>query len=215
MVRFLAQADRYHGVLPHFLDGATGRTVPFSPQDDGGDLVETALLIAGLLCARQYFDRQNANEAELRHRIDRLWREVEWSWHTRGGANVLYWHWSPNHGWSMDHEIRGWDEALITYLLAAAAPEHPISPEVYHRGWAGGRSFRNGRSYYGITLPLGRDYGGPLFFAHYSFLGLDPRGLKDRYADYWQQNVSHTLINREHCIRNPHGFEGTAPIAGA
>ena len=207
-VRFLARADRYHGVFPHFLHGATGRTIPFSRKDDGGDLVETAFLIAGLLCARQYFDRDNATEGALRHLIDRLWLEVEWSWHTRDGSDVLYWHWSPNHGWSMNHEIRGWDEALIAYVLAAGSPEHPISPEVYHLGWARGQSFGNGRSYHGITLPLGRDHGGPLFFAHYSFLGLDPRGLLDRYADYWQQNVSHTLINREHCIRNPQRFEG-------
>ena len=206
-VRFLWRADSYHGVLPHFLHGATGRTIPFSRKDDGGDLVETAFLIAGLLCARQYFDRDTAGERELREIIDRLWREVEWSWHTREGSNVLYWHWSPNNGWSMNHEIRGWNEALIAYVLAASSPDHPIDARVYHRGWAQGLHFSNRRPYYERTLPLGRDFGGPLFFAHYSFLGLDPRGLRDRYADYWEQNVSHVLINREHCLRNPHGFK--------
>lgn len=207
-VRFLWKADSYHGVFPHFLHGGTGRTIPFTRKDDGGDLVETAFLIAGLLCARQYFDRDDPQERELRHLIEGLWREVEWSWHTRDGANVLFWHWSPNNGWSMNHEIRGWNEALITYVLAASSPTYPIAADVYHRGWAQGLHFINRRQYYGTTLPLGRDYGGPLFFAHYSFLGLDPRGLKDRHADYWQQNVSHVLINREHCLRNPHGFAG-------
>jgi hypothetical protein len=211
IVRFLQRADSYHGILPHFLNGETGRTIPFTRKDDGGDLVETSFLIAGLLCARQYFERPDAEERELRARINALWEEAEWSWHTRGGRDVLYWHWSPNNGWSMNHALRGWNECLITYVLAASSPRYPIHPDVYHRGWAAGRDFRNGREFYGVTLPLGPDYGGPLFFAHFSFLGLDPRGLADRYADYWQQNVAHALINCEHCVRNPHGFKGYGP----
>jgi hypothetical protein len=208
IVRFLKRARRYHGVFPHFLNGATGETIPFSSKDDGGDLVETSFLFAGLLSARQYFGKDTAEERELRALINALWEEVEWSWHTRGGSKVLYWHWSPNFGWSMNLEIRGWNECLITYVLAASSPTHPIEADVYHRGWAGGSQFKNGKEFFGIRLPLGPDYGGPLFFAHYSFLGLDPRGLRDRYADYWEQNVNHTLINHEHCIRNPKGFKG-------
>jgi hypothetical protein len=207
MVRFLLRANSYHGILPHFLHGETGRTIPFTRKDDGGDIVETSFLLAGLLCARQYFARDEPLENELRARINRLWEEAEWSWHTRG-EHVLSWHWSPNNGWSMDFEIRGWNECLITYLLAASSPRYPVEADVYHRGWAMGRDFRNGRAFYGIGLPLGPDYGGPLFFTHYSFLGLDPRGLADRYADYWQQNVSHVRINLEHCLRNPGGFKG-------
>lgn len=210
-VRFLRKAERHHGVFPHFLNGSTGTTIPFGPKDDGGDLVETSFLVAGLLTARQYFDRDTGEERELRARIEELCDEVEWSWYTRGGADVLYWHWSPNCGWAMNHEIRGWNECLITYVLAASSRRHAISADVYHRGWARGSCFTNGKEFYGIRLPLGPDYGGPLFFAHYSFLGLDPRGLKDRYADYWEQNVNHTLINREHCIRNPQGFKGYGP----
>jgi hypothetical protein len=207
IVRFLGDAERFHGVFPHFLHGATGAAVPFGPKDDGADLVETAFLIQGLLAARQYFQQPDDAEAELRLRIDRLWHEVDWAWHTQG-ADVLYWHWSPTHGWAMHHEIRGWNECLITYLLAAASPTHRIEPRVYHEGWATGANFRNGRTFHGIELPLGRDFGGPLFFTHYSFLGLDPRGLSDRYADYWVQNRNHVLINRAHCIANPHGFAG-------
>ncbi len=185
MVRFLLRADSYHGILPHFLNGDTGRTVPFTRKDDGGDLVETSFLLAGLLCARQYFDRDDEAESRLRARINWLWEEAEWSWHTQDRSNVLFWHWSPNNGWSMNAEIRGWNECLLTYVMAASAPRYPIEADVYHRGFAVGRDFKNGREFYGIRLPLGPDYGGPLFFAHYSFLGLDPRGLNDRYADYW------------------------------
>lgn len=208
MVKFLAKAGSYHGVFPHFWDGGSGQTIPFSRKDDGGDLVETSFLIAGLLCVRQFLDGKDAQEVELRSRINSLWLDVEWDWHTRDGANVLFWHWSPNNGWSMNHEIRGWNECLITYLMAAASPRNPVPAKVYHRGYCEGRDFRNGRTYYDIELPLGPDYGGPLFFTQYSFLYLDPRGLKDRYADYWTQNVQHTLINREHCVRNPKGFKG-------
>jgi hypothetical protein len=208
MTQFLLDADSFHGMLPHFMDGATGKPIHFTRKDDGGDLVETAYLVAGLLCARQYFDRDEAQELGLRARITRLWEDAEWSWHTRDRANVLYWHWSPNNGWSMNFEIRGWTECLIAYVLAASSPTYAIQPSLYHKGWAEGRNFKNGRNFFGIELALGPDYGGPLFFAHYSFLGLDPRGLKDRYADYWRQNVNHTLINREHCIRNPKGFKG-------
>jgi hypothetical protein len=108
----------------------------------------------------------------------------------------------------MDHEIRGWNECLVTYLLAAASNRYPIDPLVYHRGFAQGREFVNGRSEHGIELPLGPRGGGPLFFAHYSFMGIDPRGLADRYADYWQQNCRQVRINRAHCIANPHGHPG-------
>lgn len=208
MTDFLAKADAYHGVFPHWLNGATGKTIPFSRKDDGGDLVETSFLFQGLLCARQYFTANTPDENRLRSQINWLWEGVEWNWHTRGGMDLLYWHWSPNNGWSMNFELRGWNETLITYILAASSPSYGISAKVYHNCFAQSNHFKNGKSFYGITLPLGFDYGGPLFFAHYSFLGLDPRGLKDRYADYWEQNKNHTLINYEHCVRNPHHFKG-------
>jgi hypothetical protein len=169
--------------------------------------VETAYLMVGLLCARQYFSGAAAGEAGLREAVDRLWRAVEWDWHTRG-RDVLYWHSSPRHGWALEHAITGWNECLITYVLAAASPTHAIAPAVYHKGWTASPTFRNGASYHGIALPLGPPFGGPLFFAHYSFLGLDPRGLRDRYADYWEQCRAHTLINRAHCIANPNHFAG-------
>jgi hypothetical protein len=213
MVKFLLKADAYHGVFPHWMNGATGKTIPFSRKDDGADLVETSYLFQGLLCARQYFNSNNPLERELRNRIGWMWNDIEWNWFTNGGQEVLYWHWSPNNGWAMNFPVRGFNECLIMYVLAASCPDerYSVPASVYHRGWAQSDFFRNGKEFYGIKLPLGFDYGGPLFFSHYSFLGLNPKGLKDRYADYWEQNRNHTLINREHCIRNPKGYKGYGP----
>lgn len=207
-VKFLEKADSYHGIFPHWLNGETGKTIPFSRKDDGGDLVETSFLFQGLLAVRAYFDRDDPLERELRNRITSLWEGAEWDWHTRGDLDLLYWHWSPNNGWSMDFELRGYNEALITYILAASSPTYPITAKVYRNCWTESNHFINGRSYYDIVLPLGFPYGGPLFFEHYSYLGLDPRGLKDRYADYWQQVQNHTLINYQHCVINPNHFKG-------
>jgi hypothetical protein len=211
MVNFLLKANSYHGIFPHWMNGETGVTIPFGRKDDGADMVETSYLFEGLLSARQYFDASNSREKELRNRINWLWEAAEWNWHTQGGRNVLYWHWSPNNGWSMNFEIRGWNECLISYVMAASSPHYSIPASVYHQGWAEGRNFKNGKEYYGVLLPLGFDYGGPLFFAHYSFLGIDPHGLKDRYADYWQQNQNHALINYKYCVLNPHHYKGYGP----
>jgi hypothetical protein len=208
MVNFLYKADAFHGVFPHWLNGKTGKVIPFSRKDDGADLVENAYLFQGLLTARQYYTRENPKETELRNKINGLWNEIEWDWFTRGGQEVLYWHWSPNNGWAMNFPLRGFNECLITYVLAASAERYPVTAEVYHRGWAQSNFFKNGKTFYGYKLPLGFDYGGPLFFSHYSFLGLNPKGLKDQYADYWEQNRNHTLINRAYCLENPKKFKG-------
>jgi hypothetical protein len=208
VLELLLRARCYHGAYPHFMNGRTGETVPFWRKDDAADLVETSFLVMGLLCAREYFDRDTPEEAAVRSQISILWSEVEWTWFTQGGRDVLYWHWSPYNGWAMDHEIRGWNECLITYVLAASSPRYAIEAAVYHRGFASGSGFRNQKSWYDIELPLGMAYGGPLFFTHYSFLGLDPRGLRDQYANYWEQNVRHVRINRAHCVTNPGRFDG-------
>jgi hypothetical protein len=216
IVEFLDTADRFHGAWPHWLDGRTGRTVKFSDLDDGADLVETAFLLQGLLAVRQYYRDGSKRERQLAERIDRMWREVDWNWFRQDGQNVLYWHWSPNHGWAMNHQIRGYDEALMVYVLAASSPTHAIPTEVYHEGWARGGAIRfDDHEQYGYSLPFrhnsAEQYGGPLFWAHYSFLGLDPRGLSDRYGDYWVNNRNHTLINRAWAIANPKGCAGYGP----
>ncbi len=209
MIKFLLKANSYHGAFPHWMDGATGKTIPFSHKDDGGDLVETSYLMQGLLCAREYFNADNETEKAFRQRVSWLWNDIEWNWYTQG-QEVLYWHWSPNNGWAMNFPVRGFNECLIMYILAASCPNerYQVPAAVYHRGWAQSNFFKNGKKFYDYELPLGFDYGGPLFFSHYSFLGLDPHGLKDRYADYWQQNQNHTLINHAYCLDNPKHFKG-------
>ncbi|SHF75579.1 hypothetical protein SAMN05444274_108129 [Mariniphaga anaerophila] len=208
IVDFLGKADRFHGVWPHWLNGTTGKTRPFGTKDDGGDLVETSFMAAGLLAVRQYLDSSKEDENALIGKINDLWNGIEWDWHTRGGQNVLYWHWSPNYGWDMNMKISGYNEALITYIMAASSETHTIGADVYHQGWARNGAIKNGKSFYGIPLPVGFDYGGPLFFAHYSFLGINPHNLSDQYANYWEQNRNHTLINRAHCVQNPNNFVG-------
>jgi hypothetical protein len=207
IVDFLWKADMFHGAFPHWLNGETGKVIRFSPKDDGADIVETSFLFQGLLTARQYYTADNPTESAIRNKILWMWEGIEWNWFTQN-QNELYWHWSPNNGWSMNHAIKGWNECLITYVLAASSPSSSISKRVYENGWANSNTFFNGKKYYDITLPLGFEYGGPLFFTHYSFLGLDPRGLKDQYADYWEQNKAHTLINRAYCIANPKHYKG-------
>lgn len=210
IVTFLAErATPYHGAFSHWIDGQTGQTLPFSADDNGADLVETGLLFQGLLTARAYFDGADAAESKLRTDITALWEAVEWDFFTKEGTEkVLYWHWSPDKGWAMNMPIQGWNEALIVYVLAASSPTHPIGREVYAEGWARGGAMRNGKSFYDTVLPLGEDYGGPLFWAHYSFLGLNPRGLSDAYADYWEQVCNHTRINYAYCVDNPKGYAG-------
>lgn len=203
---FLETSQRFHGAWPHWINGNTGEVIPFSANDNGGDLVETSFLVQGLITFRQYLDGGVAAEQNLIDRINTLWQGVEWDWYRRDGQNVLYWHWSSTLGWTMNHAIKGWNECLITYMLAAASPTHSISGEVYTQGWAGNGGIQNGNTYEGVVLPLGPAYGGPLFFTHYSFMGLDPRGLQDTYASYWTQNVSHATINYKYCVRNPKRF---------
>jgi len=209
ITRFLEnKAQRFHGAWSHWLNGSTGEVIPFSANDNGADLVETAFMIQALLTVRQYLNPAFPEEQTIIGRINRLISEVEWDWFTQGGQDVLYWHWSPDFGWEKDLQIRGWNEALVIYVLAASSSTHAIEPSVYEQGWARNGEMVNtsGLSHFGYTLPLRDDRGGPLFFSHYSFLGLDPRNLEDQYANYWEQNVNHTLINRAYCMANPRNF---------
>lgn len=208
IISFLETCDRFHGAWPHWVNGNTGKTIPFSTNDNGADLVETAFMVQGLITVRQYLNSAVLAEQSLKDRINVLCQSVDWNWFTRGNQNVLYWHWSPDRAWAMNMQINGYNEALIIYTLAAASTTHTISPAVYNNGWARNGAMRNNKLFYNIKLPLGYDFGGPLFFAHYSFLGLNPKNLSDQYANYWEQNVNHTLINRAYCIANPKNFVG-------
>jgi hypothetical protein len=226
IVRFLDKADRFHGVWPHYLDGRTGKTIPFfGKYDNGGDLVETAFMIQGLLAARQYFDRDTPGEREIRETSTRFWHEVEWDWYRQNGSDVLTWHWSPDHGFHINHPLIGWNETLIIYLLAIASPTHPVPASMWHTGWAGqsdlhvkyrrgwsrtrdGEKYTNGKSYYGIKLDVGVANGAELFFTHFSFMGFDPRGIRDAYTNYFQNNRAIALIQQQYAIENPRKFAG-------
>lgn len=212
IVDFLAKADRYHGVWSHWIDGTTGKTKPFGQKDNGGDLVESSFLMQGLIIAREYFKNGNENEQALAADIDRLWREMDYQWYTRGGQDVLYWHWSPDYQWDMNFPLEGYNECLITYILAASSPTYPVSADAYHKGWARSGGIVSNKKAYGLPLVLkhngAEDMGGPLFWAHYSWIGLDPRGLTDRYGDYWELNRNHALIDYNYCVANPKGYKG-------
>ena len=227
IVRFLEKADRFHGVWPHFLDGRTGKAVAyFGKYDDGGDSLETALLTQGLLVARQYFDHDNAKEKEIRDTITRLWRGIEWDWYRqKPDSDFLYWHWSPDHGFHINHPLIGWNETMIAYLLAIASPTHPVPASMYYSGWAGqsqravdyrqawsrttqGEHYANGNTYYGYKLDVGEGSGAELFFTQFSFFAFDPRDKHDKYTNYFKNNRNIALIAHAYAIENPRKFKG-------
>jgi len=212
IVNFLTNsATTFHGAFSHWMNGSTGATIPFSPDDNGGDIVETSYMVAGLLCARQYFNSiTDAGEINLRTAINTIYTNVDWNWYRNNFQNVLYWNWSPNYAFTINVKVQGWCEAMIAYILAASSTNDTaaIPAVVYSSGWAQNGGEKNGNAYYGITLPLGPTYGGPLFFAHYSFLGINPNGLSDAYANYWTQDTAHAMINYLYCVANPGRYNG-------
>ncbi|MBS9461086.1 beta-glucosidase [Flagellimonas sp. 389] len=214
IVAFLETSDRFHGAWPHWLSGSTGKVIPFSPLDDGGDLVETAFLAQGFICIKEYFKNGNEEEVLLAQKADALWKGVEWNWYTQG-QNTLYWHWSPQNEFAINLQLKGYNETLITYILAAASPDYSIAKEVYDNGWASNGGMVSSNVQYDIPIlvnhPGSPQFGGPLFWAHYSYLGLNPNGLSDAYADYGAVNVNHSRINYQYCVENPLGYRDYGP----
>src|SRR5258707_3803122 len=206
---FLTKADSYHGIYPHFINGDSGKAIAFDRLDDGADVVETSYLMMGLLSARAYFNGNTVKERYLVRRINEMWNAANWSWHVNND-NRLLWHWSPRNGFDRNFPVKGWNEALITYIISASSSRHPISREVYENPCVNTRSWRNGKSYYGYNLPLGNSNGGgPLFFSQYTFMGVDPNNLTDDHGiDYAEQTRNHTLINRAYSIDNPKRYKG-------
>ena len=215
IVGWLEKADRFHGVWPHWLYGPTGKVKPFGQKDNGGDLVESCFLMQGLLCARQYLNRDTQAEKDLVARINALWQAMEFDWYTRGGQEVLYWHWSPEYEWEMNFPLEGYNECLIVYILAAASPTHTVPEACYHKGWARSGGIKTSAAPYDCPLELkhngAEEMGGPLFWAHYSWIGLDPRELKDQYADYWNVVRNHALSDYKYCVDNPKNYRGYGP----
>ncbi len=206
---FLIKANCYHGIYPHFINGTTGKAIPFDRIDDGADIVETSYLMMGMLVAKEYFNGNSLPEKYFQKRVNQMWQAANWTAHVRAD-NKLYWHWSPNNGFDMNFPVFGYDEALITYIIAASSHTHPISKEVYTNTWVNNGGWKNGKTYYGSVLPLGNyDKGGPLFFEQYTYMGIDPHQMKDSMGiDYWEQVKNHTLIDRAYCIENPKKYKG-------
>ncbi|MUP44329.1 beta-glucosidase [Gramella sp. BOM4] len=211
---FLEKAPRHHGAWAHWLNGETGDTQAFSEKDDGGDIVETSFLAQGFLVVREYLKNGSEEEQKVAQKYDELWKGIEWDWYTNNRDGLL-WHWSPKYEFEKNFLIEGYNECLITYVMAASSPDHAIDAAAYHEGWARSGNITTDVEAYGMPLILKHntrgDKGGPLFWAHYSYLGLDPKGLSDKYANYWDLNVNHSLINYEYCQENPKNFETYGP----
>lgn len=207
IVNFLSAANRFHGAFPHWMNGVTGQVVPFSNLDNGGDIVETAFLMEGLLTVRQYFSGNSGEENDLRNKITALWEGVEWNWYRNNNQNVIYWHWSPNFGFAINLPVRGFNETHMVYILALSSPTNSVPANLYQQGWAGG-NYVFGGFHYGLQLDVGPRFGGPLFFAHYSYLGFDPRFVRDQYTNYFVRNRNHALIHYAYAIDNPKHFVG-------
>lgn len=213
-VRWLGKADRYKGIWSHW-HSPDGKAFPFGNQVEAGDAVETSFLITGLIAAQEYFNGGTELEKEISDSVTSFVNTIDWN-HYTNGENHLYWIWhTPNNTYELP--VKGWNEGLITYLLALGAPEgHRISKEAYTAGWQSNGGFcNNNRENYGYKLPLGQENGGPLFFAHYSFVGLNPMRMKDNYAFYWQNNVAHAMINRHYCVYEaPSNYQYSANMWG-
>jgi hypothetical protein len=211
-LNFLENADRFHGAWPHWINGPDGHVVPFGTVDNGGDLVETSFMCQALICVREYFKNGSTAEQALAQKADTLWKGVDWSWYTKGGENALYWHWSPEYEWQINFKLEGYNECLITYIMAASSPTHPVGAAAYNQGWARSGAIQHPGSSYG--LPVIFNYNGatgsvgPMFWSHYSYLGLDPTGLSDQYANYEQLTDNHAKIIYSYCVANPIGWTG-------
>lgn len=221
IVGFLETADRYKGAWPHFISGTTGHAIPvFQLYDDGADLVETSFMLQGLLAARGYYTRDTPQERDLRARITKLWEGVDWEWfRATPKRDALYWHWSPNYGFEIANRLEGWNESMITYMLAIASPTHPVPADIYYTGFArvgGSEPYGVPRTYFGVTTtqsfypptPTSPGSTGPLFFSHYSYMGYDPRGVRDKFSNYFDANRQLSLINQAYSVANPYTFKG-------
>ncbi len=200
---FLEKCERHHGAWSHWYNADTYKTRPFSPDDDGGDIVETSFVTQGLIALKHYFAGSDTKSVMIRQKADQLWKEVDWDWYRQYGQNVLYWHWSPNFNFQKNMKVSGWNECQVTYIMAASSPTHGVPKEVYTQGWARNGDMVRNRTYYNLEINLAPDWGGPLFFIHYSNLGINPHGLKDQYADYWKEFVNTAKIHYEYSIANP------------
>lgn len=217
MLRFLSEkAERFHGAFSHWLNGDTGKTRKFAgKEDNGADTVETAFLASGFIVLREYFTADTPAEREIRALSDSLWKSIEWKWFTRTGEQgaPLYWHWSPDYAWAKNHRVRGFNEAAILYILAVGSPTHAIHPDSYHKSWRH-PGYGNERTEFDVPMVLGRGLGPPIFWTHYSYLGLDPRKISYKGTSYFEHFKRFCEVQVRYAQSKAGEFEGYGPLWG-
>jgi hypothetical protein len=201
----------YRGFFYHFLDMETGRrfaTVELST-------IDTALLLAGALTCRQYFDREDSGEREVRALADSIYRRVDWNWARDDEVLVrMGWHPEPaseqNPRGFIPSQWAGYDEAMLLYVLALGSPTHPVDAAAWP-AWT--RTYRWDRF-------QGQEFVqfAPLFGHQYSHLWVDFRGIQDEYMrgrgiDYFENSRRATLSQRAYATSNPGAWRGYAPDA--
>ncbi len=192
-------ATGYKGFYYHFLDMQTGRRVRKSELST----IDTTFLLAGVLTAAAYFDREAEDEAEIRALADALYRRVDWTWAQNGGTTVTH-GWRPESGF-LTFRWEGYDETLLLYVLGLGSPTYPL-PEESYAAWT---------STFAWTTIYGHEflYAGPLFIHQFSHLWIDFRAIQDEFMrsksiDYFENSRRATYLQQEYAVRNPLGFKG-------
>ena len=194
-----AGAAGYRGLFYHFValaDGTRAWNCELST-------IDTALLMAGVLIAESYFDRETEIESSIRGAADSLYRRVDWTWTADGRPGIML-GWTPEHGGD-PNSWHGYNEAMIMYVLALGSPTHPVEPRVW--------------SYWTSTYVWGKYYNrdfvsfGPLFGHQYSACWIDYRGIHDQYMkekgiDYFENSRRATYSQQSYGRENPRGFRG-------
>jgi hypothetical protein len=211
--RSLAALRFFHGSDQSGGPDSTGRSgfyFHFLHMDDGTrawrcevSLIDSALLLAGVLLAAAYFTRDDPDEAELRALADALYRRVDWGWAQRPGAAVAH-GWKPGSGF-LHYGWEGYSEALLLYALGLGSPTHPLTEDSFP-AWTSTYQWEN---LYGIDFL----FAGPLFIHHFSHAWIDLRGPRDDFmrekdCDYFENSRRAVYVQREYAIRNPRGFAG-------
>jgi len=194
-----ADATGYKGFYYHFLDLQTGKRTWTSELS----LMDTALLLAGVLTASVYFNKATQTEIEIRELADALYRRIDWLWAQDDKSSVSQ-GWKPESGF-LHYGWEGYNEAILLYVLALASPTHPL-PATSYPAWTSTYQWEN---LYGLDVL----YAGPLFVHQFSHAWIDFRGIRDRFmrekrSDYFENSRRATYLQREYARRNPHDFKG-------
>jgi hypothetical protein len=192
-------ATGHKGFYYHFIDTRTGRRVWQSELSP----VDTTFLLAGILTGGVYFDRNTADENEIRERAEFLYRRVDWRW-MQGESGQVWQGWKPESGF-LHYGWEGYSEAMLLYVLGMASPTHPLTETSYEK-WTSTYQWEN---LYGYDFL----YAGPLFVHQFSHAWLDLEDLQDRFmgekrCDYFENSRRATLVHQQYALRNPGEFDG-------